>query len=299
MEPFCAAHCYIKLRSWRFLPLLLGLLLAVLVSYASYRPLALPALQLQLNLSSYRCTTGSSAQGPDFKIFTLSYHGATELADLLCASPALYSGYPGVTVVWGSRAQLKARDLIEQRYDLLLFRAAQARGMVSSFSANYEALLSYAGYPVHWYSYRQQPRAEASYFSRQRIGLVDMPQSYSRFILPLEYLKSLGLNPSQLSITFYPSQPLLAAAFGRGEVDLVSGPELLFSAAALGGDRRPLYSLPNNLRAAADAWHIRRQLPAPLRCTLGNAIVRAPSIYSSRQLSGAWLEQCGERVTGG
>ncbi|WP_439135084.1 hypothetical protein, partial [Pseudomaricurvus sp.] len=224
----------------------------------------LPVLQLP-DHRSFRCETASHPNDlPDYQILTVHYAGAEKLARSLCESSAMALHYGGVNIQWLPRADLTAKHIVEERFDLFWSRDQRVQGLVPRFNQYYESIFELPHYQVLWFSRQEIPSLTPEYFYQRSIGLLEDMESYSHFLMPLNQLKTLGVDVSRLKITYFPNYYLLQQAFWNGDVDLISDGAWLQSNA---GDRS-LYSQLIDDHAAMGRWYVRRNRPDGIDCDL-------------------------------
>lgn len=172
----------------------------------------------------YRCHAGSeNHQAPLFRLLLVSAAGARDIADHLCASPAVRAHYRAVEASWQPRGQLGAEDILGETYDLIWSRDHTMAGLVPEYGDYYEPLLHYDHYRVYWFSRGAPPQVSAEYFRGKRIGLLNDKLSHTLYLLPLASLKEAGIDFRAQNLIYFDDAASLYRAFARDELDLVSG----------------------------------------------------------------------------
>lgn len=195
-----------------------SILLALVVAGVSGRQVAvLPSLE---GVTSYQCATGSHAGGV-FRVLTLTFDGAGELAEQLCATPALARVFSRVLVTWRSRDHLQASHIVNEDYDYLWSREHLLRGLVPDVERYYRPLLETPGYNIFWLSRVGPVLLEPAFFTDKRLGLLEDSHSQTFYVQPFIALKeaSIELHPEQKR--FYPDVTLLRQALEEGLVDII------------------------------------------------------------------------------
>lgn len=244
----------------------LPLCIAVSIGYGVSRQQLAPAMAS--DYSNYQCTTGSN-RPETFRILTLTVMDSVELANRLCAAPAMQTHYGQVEIVWHTRGFITARDIVEQDYDLFLNRPYLVAGLVPDYERYYRPIITSAPYSVYWLSRTSKPELTPTYFANKRVGLLDDFYSQSFFLLPSGSLRSANIHLNDAQKVLFHDLNSLYSAFEAGEVDLITSPDI----GSFDNRIDPLYNLAIEEQAPPISWFIRRDAgSSQLHCTVQNII---------------------------
>jgi hypothetical protein len=223
----------------------------------------LPSLE---GVTSYQCATGSDV-GDVFRVLTLTFDGASELAERLCAAPELASVFSQVRVTWRSRDYLQASHIVNEDYDYLWSRDHLLRGLVPDVERYYQPLLQTPGYNIFWLSRVGPVQLEPAFFADKRLGFLDDSHSQTFYVQPFLALKEAGveLRPDQQRL--YPDVTLLRQALQDGLVDIIPGAALPVGLSEDQFNRTLMVS-----GMSSGAWYLRpRYFDGRLECALLDA----------------------------
>jgi hypothetical protein len=176
------------------------------------------------HLNHYQCATSTkSSQLPVFRILIPTNAQAVTIAQSLCRAPALARHFSHVDISWQARDQLKARDLLEGRFNLIWQRSSILVGLYPGYGDSYKRFELLPSYDIYWLSQRDKPQLSAEYFAGKTLGFLNDDQSWSSLQLPLAQLEQHGIHLAPEQRRFYPDRISLYQAFMQGEVDLISG----------------------------------------------------------------------------
>lgn len=176
------------------------------------------------HLNHYQCATAAeSAQLPVFRILMPTNTQALRIAQSLCRAPGFARHFSAVDISWQARDQLKARDLLEGRFNLIWQRSSILAGLYPGYSDTYKPFERLPNYDIYWLSQRDKPQLTAEYFAGKTLGFLNDDQSWSSLQLPLAQLEQHNIQLEPAQRRFYPDRFALYQAFMRGEVDLISG----------------------------------------------------------------------------
>jgi hypothetical protein len=244
--------------------LAVSILFVLLVAGASGRQsVLLPSLE---GVTSYQCATGSDV-GDVFRVLTLTFDGASELAERLCAAPELASVFSQVRVTWRSRDYLQASHIVNEDYDYLWSRDHLLRGLVPDVERYYQPLLQTPGYNIFWLSRVGPVQLEPAFFADKRLGFLDDSHSQTFYVQPFLALKEAGveLRPDQQRL--YPDVTLLRQALQDGLVDIIPGAAL---PVGLSEDQFHRTLMVSGM--SSGAWYLRsRYFDGRLECALLDA----------------------------
>ncbi len=226
--------------------------------------------------SHYQCATGASHTGQTFRVLTVTVVNSIDLANRLCASSEMRAHYDSVDIAWHTRGFITAQDVVEQHYDLFLYRSYQLAGLVSDFERYYRPVMVSQPYSVYWLSRTETPELTQAYFANKRIGLLSDFYSQSFYLLPSSSLRSANIRLDESQKKLYHDLDALFYAFKTGEVDLITSPDLSLFADKTG----PLFKLEIAEQAPPFSWFLRREKAASgLSC----------AVYQSLAASIDWM----------
>ncbi|WOX04587.1 substrate-binding domain-containing protein [Microbulbifer pacificus] len=270
----------------------LGLLLAAGVAlclWISSQRVAAPELG---DYHLYRCETRAeagtgSADGDVFSTLLVSSSHAREIADRLCAAPAIRRHYGAVQVSWKPRGRLGAEEILSETYDLIWSRGHTMAGLVPEYGDYYEPLMRYDHYRVYWFSRGGAPELTAEYFHGKRIGLLNDKLSHTLYLLPLASLKEAGIEFSAENLVYFDDAVSLYQAFARDELDLVSGGDYVQQDLDI-----PLSRTLISSEANAATLFVRRKRAVGIDCALAAAFDGFANEYLQGQRAFEGAEHC-------
>lgn len=236
----------------------------------------------------YQCDTGGEKGSPVFKLQLVTSVRAREIADRLCAAPAIQRSYRSVQVSWKPRAYLTAEEILSEDFDLIWSRTHTMAGLVPEYGDYYEPLLHYDHYRVYWYSRGGAPRLTADYFHGKRIGLLNDKLSHTLYLLPLASLKDAGINFSEENLRYFEDAASLYQAFARDELDLVSGGDYVRTDLDI-----PLRRTLISGDATAATLFVRKKRTAATDCAVAEAFDGFADAYLRGRRAFAGAEYCG------
>jgi hypothetical protein len=263
--------------------LMLGLALMAALSRHSFAALALD------DYNSYRCATGA-ADGPVFRVLTLTTAIAPQLADRLCRAPHISRRFSAVEVWWQPRSHLTAKLMVDEQFDLFWNRDHVVYGLLPTARDFYMPLLESAALPLYWVSRTSRPRLDSGYFKDKRVGFLRDTSSQSFFLQPSTALKEAGIELAPAQKRFYDDIIALHEALIAGEVDVISSAPAML--AQLGVEQ--YHSELLNAAVPSGSWFLRnRWLATGVECDL-LALPRDP-FYMHRAVEPAVEAACARR----
>lgn len=241
-------------------------------------PLALDHYGCEVRQGAARAEGKTAGRGEgELRVLTSTNAMAPQLAEALCASPAVARDHGRVTVYWTPRGELGTEDLVSQHFDLIWRRERELRGLLNGLDNYYASLQRLPAYSVFWISRDDTPLLTSDYFSRKRIGLVKDTRSQSSYQLPVGQLQEAGIGLEGLQIHYFDDRRALYQAFMQAEVDLISG---------LGDFQGRPVAENRRLAIAEDVstgqWFVsRRAEQQGLRCSLLEALSVMTPLYRS------------------
>lgn len=195
-----------------------SILLVLVIAGASGRQtVVLPPLE---GVTSYQCATGGDGSGV-FRVLTLTFDGASDLAEGLCASPGVASAFSRVLVTWRSRDHLQASHIVNEEYDYFWSREHLLLGLVPDVQRYYRPLLQTPGYSIYWLSRVGPVLLETAFFADKRVGLLEDSHSQTFYVQPFLALKQAGIELLPDQKRFFPDVTLLRRALDEGLVDVI------------------------------------------------------------------------------
>lgn len=173
---------------------------------------------------SYQCTTGNTQSQHHFRVLTLFFSYATQLADALCNNDAIRQEFSSVEILWRPRAYLSAAHILDEQFDIFWNRYHVVNGLVPEFSNFYSTLQDTPTYKLFWLSKSSAPQLNANYLKNKTIGFSRDPQSQTHYLQPMSVLRQTGITLTAEQQKFYTDPSALYKAFYNNEVDIISSP---------------------------------------------------------------------------
>lgn len=236
---------------------------------------------------SYQCTTGNAQAQGSFRVLTLFFSYATELADALCNNDVIQQTFSSVEIRWRPRAYLGARHILDEDFDIFWNRYHVVNGLVPAFSNFYTTLLDTPTYKLFWLSKDSPPNINTDYLKDKTIGFSHDPQSQTHYLQPMSALRQAGITLSAKQQKFYTDPSALYNAFYNNEVDIISAPLSLIQSK----DRAKIYSTLIDSEVSSGAWFIKNKLLKlnnieQIKCAIVNSLsVYEPLLSSGRSPS--------------
>lgn len=193
------------------------LFILLIGSTSGSQSVVLPSLE---GVTSYQCATGGEGAGV-FRVLTLTFDGASELAEGLCASPGLANGFSVVEVTWRARDYLQASHIVNEEYDYFWSREHLVLGLVPDIERYYRPLLQTPGYNVHWVSRVGPVLLEPAFFADKRVGLLADSYSQTFYVQPFQALKQAGIELQSYQKRFFSDVASLRQALDEGQVEMI------------------------------------------------------------------------------
>jgi hypothetical protein len=176
--------------------------------------------------NSYSCNTMQvdphTRDGPVFRILDVFRLNTNELAEQLCASPAISARYNRVEVSWMHRDQLDLREIVNQSYQVLLAKPELLQRLTETHATAYASLASYQEYVSQLISIKSTPSLSNNYLAGKRLGLLDDPNSLSGYQIPKAAMQRAHIDESAVTIVFFKSHADLHRALFVGQVDVIA-----------------------------------------------------------------------------
>jgi hypothetical protein len=274
------------IQSKRHYYLLLGFLLVISAGLYYY---TLPRASLTTindqSYNRYRCNTGNQHNSSGFKLLLPAFGLAKLLSDSLCQQPYMREHYAYIEAHWFARSDINARLLLDGDFDLVWIRKHVLTGLVANAKDYFQEIATLPRYCVFWISHNDKPQLTQAYFSNRTIGLLDTPQSYSGYQLPMESLKQAGITLLPDQLRYFPTRHALLKAQQTGSVDVIPGLHLDSDLNTIPEEHRLL------IRAGVSAggWYLKTEINDERhRCAVYDAIYTTKDILS--KVSGGPIE---------
>ena len=226
---------------------------------------------------SYQCSTGNTQGKSSFRVLTLFFSYATELADALCNNDVIQQSFSSVEILWRPRAFLGAKQILDEDFELFWNRYHVVSGLVPEFSNFYTTLLDTPTYKLFWLSKGSPPNINTDYLKDKTIGFSHDPQSQTHYLQPMSALRQAGINLNAKQQKFYTDPSAIYNAFYNNEVDIISAP--LSQAKSKNGET--IYSTLIDSEVPSGAWFLKNELLQlsnieQLKC----AVINSLSVYT-------------------
>lgn len=217
------AWIYLYSNRWSYAAALCLLLAAgvLLVLLASRQTLS---VELAADYNSYQCSTGSAGDG-EFRILTLLFDGARELADALCDDPRISADFASVNIAWRARDFLQASHIVGEQFDYLWSREHLIAGLVPGADRYYAPIVTTPHYSVYLFARAGTISLSADYFADKTVGFLQDSHSQTYYVQPFLALKQAGITLADSRKRYYRDVQGLVQALHSGEVDVIPGTE--------------------------------------------------------------------------
>lgn len=172
--------------------------------------------------TSTECDTTAEGNSNQLIVFTQSKTVAQSLTLSLCADNVVAKQYGSVIGYWGYRTADSLEFVGKGIADLILAKNNIMDAFKAESTYNYQPVVGFSDYTAFFISSKEKPRITKQYFLDKKIGLLDYPTSRSGHILPKRKFKDLGIDITNLKITYASSHNELRELLANGKVDIIA-----------------------------------------------------------------------------
>lgn len=193
--------------------------LAMTLEGIAYRPVG------EKSYNSYSCTTKSEESlvtDHSFRILDLLAVSSTQLIDELCLNLIFANRYSNVELVRLHRDQVDLRDIVEQKYQLVVTKPELFNRILTTQNEIYQTIVAAADYNSEFQAIDSVPTLSNEYFSGKKIGMLDDPNSLSGYQIPKAVMKEHSLDEKLFTTNYYRSHQRLQQALQIHEVDVIA-----------------------------------------------------------------------------
>ncbi len=256
-----------------YLPLAVGLLLAIVCTYQQRVSLQVPTLY------QFECSiAGARPSSKTFAVYFPSDWKTREIGQNLCSELLVGSDFGRVLVSWAPRETIVTDTLLSKQYQLLWNRPHVLKGLLPGYQELYAQLEPLSDYDIYWFSNDADFEISQQYLDNHRLGLLADSKSQSGHQIPLTEINQRNLRINSENLIYYPNRELLVEDFLLGKIDLMPNVKLL----------PPLQDWPENKQrkiatSSMGGWFVDRSVNAGLHCAIRSALADMAPLSSQDQ----------------
>jgi hypothetical protein len=171
---------------------------------------------------SMTCLTHSATNQQKFTVFITDQPMAATLLETLCRTTAINRQYGIVEIRWSHNEQEISQYVGKGLADLALVKDNVMQAFATQTTHGYKVIAQYQDYAAYFFSLKEKPQLTKQYLWGKKLGLLDYPSSRSGHIVPRSLLNELGIDESNMQITYVKSHDALRDLLAAGKVDLIS-----------------------------------------------------------------------------
>lgn len=171
---------------------------------------------------SMTCLTHSATNQQKFTVFITDQPMAATILETLCRTTSINRQYGIVEIRWSHSEQEISQYVGKGLADLALVKDNVMQAFATQTTHGYKVIAQYKDYAAYFFSLKEKPQLTKQYLWGKKLGLLDYPSSRSGHIVPRSLLNELGIDESNMQITYVKSHDALRDLLAAGKVDLIS-----------------------------------------------------------------------------